>query len=265
MLRLRVSEKLNCRLIRRILQCMILIVVACFMMRYAYYNWICIPHELQTTLRLKKNADDPLNGKIFLFIGDSICYGEGADGKSYPFWVKTYHPEAHVYNFGLGGMPMGAREDNEYTLMARIDKGEFEYFRNKADYIILQGGINDIIMGIPLGECRGEKNEPINPYTFCGGLEYALQYFTENFPDAAVYYMSTYPCKAQELEMQEEQWNAAEEIAAKWNITYIDLFHAIPMETLEGEYDTWLHAPAVVHEKLILPVIENVLAEVENE
>ena len=235
------------------------------MMRYAYYNWICIPHELQTTLRLKKNADDPLNGKIFLFIGDSICYGEGADGKSYPFWVKTYHPEAHVYNFGLGGMPMGAREDNEYTLMARIDKGEFEYFRNKADYIILQGGINDIIMGIPLGECRGEKNEPINPYTFCGGLEYALQYFTENFPDAAVYYMSTYPGKAQELEMQEEQWNAAEEIAAKWNITYIDLFHAIPMETLEGEYDTWLHAPAVVHEKLILPVIENVLAEVENE
>ena len=235
------------------------------MMRYAYYEWLCIPHELRTTSHAKKNEKNPLNGKTFLFIGDSICYGVGADGESYPYWLKAYYPAAHVYNCGLGGMPMGALEDNEYTLTVRIDKGEFEYFRNKADYIILQGGINDIIMGIPLGENSENENASINKYTFCGGLEYALQYFTENFPDAAVYYMSTYPCKAQDLEMQEEQWNAAEEIAAKWNITYIDLFHAIPVETLEGEYDTWLHAPAVVHEKLIFPVIENALAEVENE
>ena len=233
MLRLRVSEKLNCRLIRRILQCMILIVVACFMMRYAYNYWICIPHEIQTTPKVKKNAIDSLNERTFLFIGDSICYGEGADGESYPYWLKAYHPTTHVYNCGLGGMSMGAREDNEYTLTARIEKGEFEFFRNKADCIILQGGINDIIMGIPLGEYNRNGNAQINKYTFCGGLEYAFQYFTEHFSDATVYYMSTYPCRAQNLEAQEKQWAAAEKIVEKWNVTYIDLYHAIPMETLE--------------------------------
>lgn len=265
MLKPLVSEKTNRRLPGRILQCLILVIAFCFMILFAYYNWICIPHEIRAVQQEKKNANDSLNEKTFLFIGDSICYGEGADGESYPYWLKAYHPEAHVYNCGLGGMPMGAREDSEYTLTARIDKGEFDYFRNKADYIILQGGINDIIMGIPLGEYNRNENEPINKYTFCGGLEYAFQYFTENFSDASVYYMSTYPCKAQKLESQEEQWAAVEKIAVKWNITYIDLFHAIPVETLEGEYDTWLHAPVSVHKELIFPVIENVLTEVENE
>ncbi len=41
--------------------------------------------------------------------------------------------------------------------------------------------------------------------------------------------------------------------------------NTVPVEILEGEYNTWLHVPTAVHKELVFPVIENVLTEVENE
>ena len=238
----------------------IFIMILGVLVRHAYYDWKCDVHEVKASQVIPEDSNDVLAGKTLVFIGDSICFGVGADGEAYPTWVKNYHPKAHIYNLGLGGMPIANVNDNEYTLVARIDKGEFDRFKGKADFVFLQGGINDVIMEIALGK-PVENGEYIDTYTFCGGLEYALKYFTENFDKARIYYMSTYPCKAQNMESQEAEWQMAERICEEWGVTYIDLYGKIPVEELEGEYETWLHAPMMVHRDKIFPVIEAFLEE----
>lgn len=73
--------------------------------------------------------------KVIYCIGDSLTYGVGSGGKSYPDFLQEMMPDYKVVNLGVSG-------NTTEQMLARIpsDRG----------YYVIWGGINDIYRDIPL-------------------------------------------------------------------------------------------------------------------
>ncbi len=113
-----------------------------------------------------------LNGKKIYFLGDSITEGAGAStpDKCFVSLFRAAHPEAEVFNVGIGGTRLAkqttpsakARYDLDFLLRS-------EEISADADVICVFGGTNDYGHGdAPMG-CFGCKSND----TFWGAL-YAL-------------------------------------------------------------------------------------------
>ena len=130
------------------------------------------------------SAPDILKNKKILFVGDSICQGVGTgdptDGgkeKPYPYWIQKWNPSAEVHNEGKGGYTIAKKLGVTNTFVDRIDSGEFDSYKGNVDYVVIQGGINDIGNQVKLGYIRSGFTGNLDLYKFAGGLEYVIRYF----------------------------------------------------------------------------------------
>lgn len=167
-------------------------------------------------------------GKVFACFGDSIWAGEGAiatapNSDRYHVLYSKYasglmppmrvlhdsYPDVTVYNYSHGGSLLAQRGDdaeadkygNQYQntvknfviqYVADIEAGRAE----APDYIILEGGANDVIQGlsIPLGELQtgfggvADTNFHYEPdvTTTIGGCEDLFQYIMKQFRNVKI-------------------------------------------------------------------------------
>lgn len=166
--------------------------------------------------------DEILNGKSALFVGDSICVGANDIAMAYGWGGRigrTYGME--WINEGHGGATFstGAGVPSILEQITRYDSS-----RN-LDYIVLQGGVNDVMRNVPLGAITNSYDSEFDTTTFAGAFEYALAYVTENWPEAKIGYIVTFQTDWGNAtkEITAPYYNVARAICQKWNVPYLDL------------------------------------------
>lgn len=169
---------------------------------------------------------DPLKGKTALFVGDSVCEGfkNGNTG------IARF-PDAYA---GLIEKQTGVKSTNAGVGSSTIsdEKAVFLQFENYKktdfDYVVIQGGINDMSHSIPVGEMSASFNgDDFDISTYAGGLEYTLYKAIEYYGDTAAIgvlfsYASPNHPSGNGAKLP-EYVAVGREICEKWGISYLDM------------------------------------------
>ena len=132
------------------------------------------------------------------------------------------------YNSGLGGATI-AKSKRHIT--DQIIDSKDDYF----DYVILQGGINDMDRVVSLGTMSDSFDvEDFDNSTYAGGLE-ELFYYTKLYnKDSKIGFIITYQTPnsdwGDEVVDRSEWAKLTREICNKWEIPYLDLYDGVVYE-----------------------------------
>lgn len=173
---------------------------------------------------VESSSSKSLNGVVWYVVGDSFSAGdfEGLDPKptiqegpyagkppvySYLIGNRT---GCDVRNIAAGGTTICYYDTYGFTkpengIMYRTDFSD-------ADIITIYYGINDSHNRIPIGNI-----DDMDPTTFYGAFNVALDYLTKNYPKAKIGIIVSNGCDT------EDYPEATEQIAIKWGLPYLDL------------------------------------------
>lgn len=180
------------------------------------------PHCYQLS---ENTTSSELKGKSMLFTGDSICQGTD-DGYSggYPSLVSE-QTGAEVKNIGQGGGTVAQISDRFCISQSLVGQSE-DY-----DYIILQGGTNDILYS-SLGTLDPLNYSPsLDILTFTGGLETLLMTASKLYPGKKVGYIICHNMSSRNAETQAQYNERIRECCRKWSVPFLDLYYKSGMNT----------------------------------
>lgn len=191
---------------------------------------------------LKKLNGIKLNGifdnKVMLFAGDSICYGanwrptpEDYKTTGWRKLVQEKYPFAKTYGYGVGGTTIAIRANRTDSIYERLTKMYSDH--SDADYVILQGGVNDCWGKVPLGEITENYNKELDTSTFCGAMEQLLKDSILKWKGKKIGFICTYKVHDADtiLDSGDIMWDfksymdKAKEICNKWSVPYCDLYN----------------------------------------
>ena len=188
----------------------------------------------------------PLYQKNAVFYGDSLCYARGERGDSqeaevirrsgYPGRIATqYDMELNVYAYSgqsISNVKYGLYKHMEKRIVT-IPAEE----REAVDYVILEGGVNDIGNNAPLGEWS-DDTDSLDTDTFMGALQRYLVLAKEMYPNASVGFILTYRMpiaehwyngepipEIRDLANAERYYNAILTTCERYGVPVLDLFH----------------------------------------
>ena len=176
--------------------------------------------------------------KNIIFFGDSITAGYGSKSKHYSWanYIGTKYDFANYVNAGISDYRVSTYDNEKKWLVTQVKN----HYNDKLnyDYVIMQGGINDLIYDTPLGELSNDKNpDSFNKDTFYGGLELYIYNTVTKWKNAKIGYIITY--YTPNYTERGIKWtyddyktynDALKRTLNKWNIPYLDLF--------DGQYNS---------------------------
>ena len=182
--------------------------------------------------------------KNIIFFGDSITYGFLTKGYSWAEFIKDNYDFNTVINAGISDYRVSTYDDKNKWLTDTIISNANERY----DYVIMQGGINDVLYNTPLGEITNSKREnDFDVNTFAGGLESYIYNAKKYFKDAKIGYIITY--YTPNYTERGQKWSYVDynkyimmtkKILDKWNIKYLDLFSEEYSNILKVNTKTYL-------------------------
>lgn len=158
-------------------------------------------------------GDNPLSGKILAVNGDSICAGAGNDGVGYAEMIATAN-DMTLDNDSVGGATIATGTASSHYICTTISS-----MRSDADYVILEGGVNDPDFGVSLGTLSDGYTATLDTTTFAGGFETMLKNALARFPGKKIGYIFVHKCG----NFSSSYYNIAKEACEKWGIPYCDL------------------------------------------
>ena len=176
--------------------------------------------------KIYSSGNYKLEGKKILFAGDSIT---AASSKldSYSGWAGRVGLGNYMewVNSGKNGATVSEGK-NSVTDQIKAQKD------NEYDYIILQGGINDMHLNVELGEIsEGFDRILFDDTTFIGGLEKLFYYTKQYNPDSKIGFIITYETPNSDwgdnVTNRDEQNKLIKEVCEKWEIPYLDLYDGV--------------------------------------
>ena len=182
--------------------------------------------------------------KNIIFFGDSITYGFLTKGYSWVEFIKDNYDFKIVTNAGISDYRVSTYDDKNKWLTDTI----ISHANEKYDYVIMQGGINDVLYNTPLGEISNSKSEDdFDVNTFAGGFESYIYNAKKYFKDAKIgyiitYYTPNYTEKGQKWSYDDynKYIMMTKKILDKWNIKYLDLFNEEYSNILKVNTKTYL-------------------------
>ncbi|MDY3058336.1 MAG: GDSL-type esterase/lipase family protein [Mediterraneibacter faecis] len=131
-------------------------------------------------------ADEKLNGKIIVVIGDSLIHGN--DLGNDVAWCKILENKsgASVYNYGINGNAISSVRGAIGSPMS-VRYSDIEELPT-ADIIIVEGGANDKNNSCPIGALSDANNN-----TFIGACNVLIDGIRALNPTARLLFMTTYP------------------------------------------------------------------------
>ena len=175
-----------------------------------YVNAYLAEHKIET---------NPYIGKTIVAFGDSIVAGWGwKEGTGIITPLKERYNGATWINNAESGSNMAVTSNPSHTpIVTKIAS-----YTGAADAIIIDGGVNDINNGIPMGSIATDYDAVYNTGTFCGALESALQYIMDRYPLAVKLYMIPHSFGKNNSTI-DSVYEKAIEICKKWNMPYLDM------------------------------------------
>ena len=171
------------------------------------------------------SSDNPLNGKIAVFTGDSICEGYGYTG-GYAGIIGEEN-NMTIQNLGVGDGCIAPYSDSQGARF--VISTSIANMRSDADYVILEGGCNDAGYEVPLGSLTSGYNDTLNTNTFAGAFENMLKSAIAKFTDAKIGYIFVHKCEPNfDSSTTGSYYNIAKAACEKWGIPYCDLNTQIP-------------------------------------
>lgn len=187
-------------------------------------------------------TESPLYQKSIAFFGDSLCYARIERGESndeatvrkagYAGRIATKY-DMTLYALGVSGSTFavtgqtGVIPNKILTEQNKTPKAE----REAVDFVVLEGGVNDISAKAPLGTIS-EDGKNLNKNTLAGGVEYAIQLAQQTYPNAEIYFLIMYqmpndtekPDRA-DIKNADKYMSMIIDICEKYEIPYLDFFH----------------------------------------
>ena len=160
----------------------------------------------------------------YLFVGDSICYGAGANEPGgYAKLIANKNKDMTYKNISVSGAILCRRKtgDTGSTVLEQIES-EIA-LSNSYNHIVLEGGINDIwnMDKYPLGEYdRYNKNSELDETTICGAFESIIRKSKNAWKDAIIYYIIPH---LMSVELSTPVFDKLIEICKKYTVIVIDL------------------------------------------
>lgn len=185
--------------------------------------------------------------KTAIFFGDSITAGFGSTPRGYSWvnYLKDNYDLKDCINAGISDYRVSTYDDPNKWLVDEVNN----YKNNKFyDFVIMQGGINDLLYNTPLGSLSKDKNlELFDKNTYIGGLETYLYNVINNWPNAKIGYIITYytPRYSERsitwsYEDYKTYYDATIKVLNKWNIKYLDLFNEEFTNIIKVNENTYL-------------------------
>ena len=168
---------------------------------------------------IDETLTNPYKNKIIVAFGDSILAGWGwKEGTGIITPLKERYNGATWINNAESGANMAVTSNPAHTpIVTKISS-----YAGAADAIIIDGGVNDINNGIPMGAIATNYDAVYNTGTFCGALESALQHIMDRYPLAVKLYIIPHSF-AKDNSYVDSIYSKAIEICDKWNMPYLDM------------------------------------------
>lgn len=174
------------------------------------------------------NSGYSLSGKKILILGDSINYGSSWSNGFANVLMEEY-PGAEVLNAAQSGKTLA--NNQIYSGLTLAQQNSFV-----ADYILINGGINDLTRSVALGEIAASYDtSSLDTATMLGGLEYLFANVQNAMPTAKIVFFNTHKSKTLDLATQKNAWAKVDEICQKYGVVYVDIFNC-------GNYNPYIDA-----------------------
>lgn len=180
---------------------------------------------------------NPYKNKTIVAFGDSILAGWGwKEGTGIITPLKERYNGATWINNAESGANMAVTSNPAHTpIVTKISS-----YAGAADAIIIDGGVNDINNGIPMGSIATDYDAVYNTGTFCGALESALQHIMDRYPLAVKLYLIPHSF-GKDNSFLDSIYEKAIEICKKWNMPCLDMrvYSQIAMTSANKEAYTY--------------------------
>lgn len=175
--------------------------------------------EYDCNIRPKKEIEiNKLWGKSVYFDGDSVCAGYGNNNVSYADMISSNNNMTKTKT-AVSGTTISKKENQSNSILERVLANS----ANTYDYVIIEGGLNDMFQSIALGEISDGFMGTFNDYTFTGALEHLCRALVMNCASAKKGFILTNRKVNDYMDSQKIYWDRAKEVLEKWSIPYIDL------------------------------------------
>ena len=172
-------------------------------------------------------VNNPLHGKTITFNGDSICAGAGFAGG---YGKIIAEKNNMVYqNVAVGGGTVTAETYSDEIKRHWICR-TIENMNVDADYAILEGGVNDAALRIPIGTLSDGYSAELDDTTFIGAFESMLKQTVIKFAGKKVGYIAVHKMTAKydNRYVENSYYYAAKQCCEKWGVPFLDLNTQIP-------------------------------------
>lgn len=216
-------------------------------------------------------SENYLYGKSIYCDGDSIARGTGTNiqGNSY-YSYCNFIADANNMKLtqkAVPGTTLAVQDDktgNDKSITERVLE-----MKGKYDFILLEGGYNDLFQKISMGAVTNSNNKSGNydKYTTAGAVETICYFLKKNYSDTPTLFVL---CQQRnDYSNISAYWNVIKSALKKWNIPYIDISEETEFsninETISNQYFRYTekdgkgdgtHPLKYAHEKIFTPIIQ---------
>ena len=164
------------------------------------------------------SAKNNLYGKSIAFFGDSITAGASANGG----WctIIGQNNSMVVSNYGVGGSCLAKKSGRTDSVIERL-----KAYNGNADYIIVQGGLNDTANDIEIGAITPLYNDELSETTFGGACEEICKHLQKNYSGKKYGIIVNYLIGTNSGVIS--RWDSFADVMVsaceKWSVPFIDL------------------------------------------
>lgn len=209
-------------------------------------------------------TDNPLLGKTITFNGDSIMEGAGYSG-GFAKIIAEKHG-MNLQNIGVSGGTITAETYKQSGSARHWISRTIVSMNENADYAILEGGVNDSSLTVPIGVITDGYGSTFDDTTFCGAFESMLSQLISRFKGKKVGYIAVHKMSTRydsNYSGEDNYYLMAKKICAKWGVPFLDLNTQVPplafvtelKETYTYNGDGW-HPNEEGYKKYYVPKIE---------
>lgn len=167
-------------------------------------------------------------GKKITYNGDSICAGAGYRGGYAKIIGDEYNMT--VENIAVGGATIVSDTYNGQNPRHWISTSVTD-MNSTYDYAILEGGVNDSSLDLPLGEISDGYDAELDTTTYYGAFEYMLKQLITRFKGKKYGYIAVHQMTRNYRIINDEATSyywASRKCCEKWGVPFLDLNDKVP-------------------------------------